>query len=180
MHLTRFHITLSILLASVCLAHIASATPPKKPNIGQFNGLITRSPFTIKPTPETLKADSPLERDWMLASIRPSGNGYSVTLMHKKNRKERIRFLPGFSSGEYQLIDVKQDNQSNKNSQVLVRKGSQEAWISYDEKLIKVRRAAAGKARGKKVPAKKVSSSVRRTAPKKATPRIRHVPRSGR
>ena len=180
MHLTRFHIPLFILLASVCLVHVASAKPPKKPNIGQFNALIVRSPFTIKPTPDIKKADSPLERDWMLASIRPSGNGYSVTLMHKKNRKERIRFIPGFSSGEYQLVDVKQDSQSNKNSKVLISKGIQKAWITYDEKLIKVRRAAAGKARARKVPAKKISSSVRRTAPKKPTPRVRRVPKSGR
>lgn len=162
---------------------MAAAKPPEKPNIAQFSGLIIRSPFTIKATPDVAKADSPLERDWMLGSIRPSGSGYSVTLIHKKNRKERIRFIPGFSSGEYELLKVKQDSQSSENSQVLIRKGSQEAWITYDETLIKVRPSGAAKA-----PAKKVSSTAKRgsppipgrTAPKKATPRVRHVPRSGR
>lgn len=183
MRFTRLHIPLPVLLACVCLAHVASAKPPEKPNIAQFSGLIIRSPFTIKATPDVVKADSPLERDWMLGSIRPSGSGYSVTLIHKKNRKERIRFIPGFSSGEYQLLEVKQDSQSNENSQVLVRKGSQEAWITYDEKLIKVRQSGAAR-----TPAKKVPSTTSRSAPpipgqtatKKAPPRVRHVPRSGR
>ncbi len=180
---TRFHIPLSVLLATVCLAHVASAKPPEKPNIAQFSGLIIRSPFTIKPTPDVVKADSPLERDWMLGSIRPSGSGYSVTLIHKKNRKERIRFIPGFSSGEYQLLEVKQDSQSNENSQVLIRKGGQEAWITYDETLIKVRPSGAARTPAKKVPAatgRGTPPIPGSTATKKAAPRVRHVPRTGR
>ena len=188
MHFTRFPITLPTLLA---LASIASAKPPQKPNMGQFTELITQSPFTIKPTAPPETVDSPLERDWMLGSIRPSGRQtgsiterYLVTLINKKNRKERIRFIPGFSSGDYQLLDVEQDIQSNENSRVSIGKGDQTAWITYDEKLIKVRVAA-------KAPTKKTSSTKRRTSPpipgrtatkgtRKATPRVRHVPRSGR
>ena len=77
----------------------------------------------------------------MLGSIRPdvTGEGWSVTLINKKNRKQRIRFLPGFSASGYELLDVKQDTADPMQSKVMVRKGTQEAWIGYDENLIKVR-----------------------------------------
>lgn len=115
------------------------AAPPKKPNMGLFTKLVSSSPFTIKPEKEVAVQESPLERDWSLASISPSGKGYSVTLMNKKNRKDRIRFIPGFSAGEYKLLEVKQDAKSRKNSKVYVQKGSQKAWISYDEKALQLK-----------------------------------------
>jgi len=130
---------------SLSLVVLVSAAPPKKPSVAHFMGLISSSPFTIKPPPpERVKVETPLERDWMLGSIRPIESGYSVTLINKKNRKERIRFIPGFSAGEFQLLDVEQDTNNSSNSRVRVRKGSQEGWLSYDEKLIKVRPVAAG------------------------------------
>lgn len=159
-----------------------AATPPRQPSLGQFTRLWTNSPFTIKPTVEAPVIASPLERDWTLASISPSKNGYSVTLMNKKNRKERIRFIPGFSSGNFKLHEVKPDANSPKNSKVLISKsGGTKAWIGYDEKLIKVRQSKASKATSKK---KTSSNSKRNTPPipgkssSKATPRVRHVPRT--
>lgn len=138
------------------LTTIVSADPPRKPSVGQFTRLISQSPFTIKPAPPgPSKVETPLERDWMLGSIRPNANGYSVTLINKKDRKERVRFLPGFSTGEFQLLEVKQDPNNNFNSRVRVRKGSQTAWLTYDEKLIKVRPSAVAK--------KSTSATARRT-----------------
>lgn len=171
-----------ILLSSLSAMTWGAATPPKKPSLGQFSRLWTNSPFTIKPTKVSPVMASPLERDWTLASISPSDKGYSVTLMNKKNRKERIRFVPGFASGEFKLHEVKQDNRSSKYSKVLVSKsGGAKAWIGYDEKLVKVRQSAASR-----VVQKKTSSSnpQRRSPPipgkssSKPTPRVRHVPRT--
>ena len=78
---------------------------------------------------------SPLEKDWMLGSIRPNtdGKGWSVTLINKKDRKQRVRFLPGFSADGFQLLEVNQDISNPKASKVQVRQGTQTAWISYDE-----------------------------------------------
>ena len=48
----------------------------------------------------------------MLGSIRPNagdGKGWSVTLINKKDRKQRVRFLPGFSADGFQLLEVSQD-----------------------------------------------------------------------
>ena len=164
-----------------------SANAPEQPRVMQYSRLWTNSPFTIKPAQEAVAAASPLERDWMLGSIRPSGNGYSVTLINTKDRKNRVRFIPGFSSGDFKLLEVKQDPNSSKQSKVLISKGSQKGWITYDEKLIKVRVAAASKK-----PTKKKSSSrtiakptSHRSSPpvpgrsgsKKTAPRVRHVPR---
>jgi hypothetical protein len=171
-----------ILIITLSVVTWGAATPPRQPSLGQFTRLWTNSPFTINPTVEAAVIASPLERDWTLASISPSENGYSVTLMNKKNRKERIRFIPGYSSGDFKLHEVKPDPNSAKNSKVLVSKsGGAKAWIGYDEKLIKVRQSAASKA-----PTKKTTSatSKRRVPPipgkstSKPTPRVRHVPRT--
>jgi len=182
MRSTSYQTTLFVLVGSICLAGIVTAKPPRKPTVAQFSKLISYSPFTIKPKRETIKTESPLERDWMLGSIRPNGNGWSVTLINKKDKKDRIRLIPGFSAGDFQLLEVKQDPRSQENSKVRVRKGSQTAWISYDEKLIKVRPSVASKA-----PTKKTSGSSSRGGPpipgrssSKPSSRVRHVPKSGR
>ncbi|MEJ6572200.1 MAG: hypothetical protein QNL01_08505 [Akkermansiaceae bacterium] len=183
MRSTSYQTTLFALVGSILFAGIVIAKPPKKPNVGQFTKLISYSPFTIKPTPPPRGENiSPLERDWMLGSIRPSGNGWSVTLINKKDRKDRIRLIPGFSAGDFQLLEVKQDSHSQENSKVRVRKGSQTAWISYDEKLIKVRPSLASKASTKKT---KTSSSrggppIPGKSSSKSSSRVRHVPKSGR
>ena len=181
MRTIRFQKPLALLLF-IALAGMVTAKPPQKPNIRQFADLIARSPFTIKPAPDRPDPVTPLERDWMLGSIRPSGNGWSVTLINKKNRKDRIRIIPGFSSGEFQLLEVKQDPRSYKNSKVKVRKGSLTAWIGYDEKLVKVKPPVAAKS-----PQRKPAASSRRSGPpipgrnsNKPTSRVRHVPRSNR
>ena len=130
--------------ALLALSHLALADPPRKPSVSQFSRLINESPFTIKPAPiERAPVATPLERDWMLGSIRPHENGYAVTLINKKDRKDRIRFVPGFSSGDYKLLDVEQDLENSMNSRVQVSKGSVTAWLTYDEKLIQIRPAVA-------------------------------------
>ena len=130
-----------VLCVSVWIAGSASAAPPKKPMAAQFSKLITSSPFTIQPASAGSFVSSPLERDWMLGSIRPSGDGWSVTLINKKNRKQRIRLLPGFSADGFEILDVSQDINDPENSRVHIGKGSQKAWIGYDAKLIKARPA---------------------------------------
>ena len=180
MRSTSYPTTLLSLVGSICLAGIVSAKPPVKPSYAQFSGLERNSPFTIKPAKIVAPPVSHLERDWMLGSIRPSGNGWSVTLINKKDRKDRIRLIPGFSAGDFQLLEVKQDPRSQENSKVYISKGSQKAWISYDEKLIKVRPSVASKA-----PTKKTSSSSSRPpipgrSTSKSSSRVRHVPKSGR
>ena len=171
-----------ILIVSLSVITWGAATPPRQPSLGQFTRLWKNSPFTIKPTVEAGVVVSPLERDWTLASISPSENGYSVTLMNKKNRKERIRFIPGFSSGDFKLHEVEQNNSSPKLSKVYVSKsGGTKAWIGYDEKLIKIRQSSASKASPKKISSSKVKRSsppIPGKRPSKPTPRVRHVPRT--
>ena len=172
----------TFLTSMACL----SAKVPEQPRVMQCSRLWTASPFTIKPTSAAVAATSPLERDWMLGSIRPGKDGYAVTLINKKDRKDRIRFLPGFSSGEFKLLEVKQDPSNYKQSKVLVSKGSQKGWITYDEKLIKVRVAAGSKKPAKKTSGRTIAkpNSHRSSPPvpgrssgKKTAPRVRHVPR---
>ena len=172
-------ITLTLLIVTSAWSY---AGVPQQPRSHQYSRLSSSSPFTIKPTVERGVTASPLEREWMLGSIRPSGNGYSVTLINKKDRKDRIRFIPGFSSGDFKLLEVKQDSKSSKQSRVLVSKGGQKGWIGYDEKLIKVRPSAASKGSTKKTTSSKTSSHrgsppIPGKSSSKTAPRVRHVPR---
>lgn len=159
----------------------AFAAPPKKPKLGQYTRLWTNSPFTIKPEVKKAGKESPLERDWMLGSIRRSGAGYSVTLINKKDRKDRVRFLPGVAANGFELLEVKQNAKDTKSSQVKIRKGTQEAWITYDAELVKVRTSSKAKTTSK--------TSSRTGAARPPIPgqtrssggsRVRSVPRSGR
>jgi len=163
------------------------ADPPKKPRSSQYTRLWTSSPFTIKPEAAVAAKESPLERDWMIGSIR----GYSVTLINKKDRKNRLRFLSGYPVEGYELLDVEQDTKKSKNSRVRIKKGSQTAWISYDENLIKVRSSGVVKKPAPQRTAKtNTSSQKRRVVPPVPSnsqstqgrknvprPRVRSVPR---
>lgn len=161
----------------VSLVLPAAADPPRKPSVAQFSKLINESPFTIKPPPaERTPVGTPLERDWMLGSIRPGKNGYSVTLINRKDRKNRVRFIPGFSAGEFKLLEVRQDPNDGLKSRVRVQKGNLTAWLTYDEKLIKVRSSAAAAA---KKPAAGARPGGRR-ASQQAAPPVPGRPGTGR
>ena len=163
-----------VLFVSVWIVGSASAAPPRKPMASQFSKLITSSPFTIQPSSDGSFVSSSLERDWMLGSIRPSGDGWSVTLINKKNRKQRIRLLPGFDADGFKLLDVSQDLQNSENSRVQVSKGGEEAWITYDEKLIKVRPSTTAKTSSSKraIPSKRGVTPI---PPKPSASRPRRV-----
>jgi hypothetical protein len=132
-------------LVGFLVIDVTFAMPPRKPSASQFGILVSRSPFTIRATSDGSQVLSPLEKEWMLGSIRPNadGKGWSVTLINKKDRKQRVRFLPGFSADGFQLLEVSQDTSNPEASKVQVRQGTQTAWISYDEDLIKVRSKTA-------------------------------------
>lgn len=165
--LCRMTVLMGLLFVDVSLA-----TPPRKPSASQFNILVSRSPFTIRASSNGSQVLSPLEKDWMLGSIRPNADGkaWSVTLIHKKDRKKRVRFLPGFVADGFELLEVSQNASDPKASKVKVRQGSQTAWISYDENLIKVRSTASKQ--GKSSRAKQPVSnrpSITRPAPVRRT-----------
>jgi len=138
------------------------ADPPQEPKPAQYSKLWVNSPFTIKPEIKPTPKESPLERDWMLGSIRPSGEEYAVTLINKKDRKDRVRFLPGFPTKEYKLLKVQQDSGDPKKSRVQIQKGSQTAWISYDLELAKVRTAAVKKPTQQQNKARSTNSNATR------------------
>jgi hypothetical protein len=159
----------AIIIAGLVAAGVVHAVPPRKPAASQFNILVAKSPFTIRATSEGTRLLSPLEKEWMLGSIRPNtgGTGWSVTLINKKDRKKRLRFVPGFSPDGYELLEVRQDTKSPKASEVKVSDGSQTAWIAYDDNLIKVRKTAQKGKLSSKQPIRtsvtKPSTTVQRT-----------------
>ena len=145
---------------------VVDAAPPKKPKLAQFTRLWVASPFTIKPVTQGGISVTPLEREWSLGGISPFGSGYSVTIINKKNRKERIRFIPGYESGAFKLLEVKQNPQSYKLSKVLIMKGGQKGWIGYDEKVLKLKSSGTSK------PTRPQSSRNTHSTTRRVTPPI--------
>ena len=135
-----------ILCVPAIMAGLCHAKPPERLNIGQFNNLIQSSPFTVKPVRKQAEEETPLARDWTLAGISPNDDGFSVTIMNKNNRQQRIRFIPGFDTGDFKLLAVEQDTASRNDSRVHIQKGSQKAWIGYDEEVVKTRTVARSRA----------------------------------
>lgn len=179
-HISWHWPSLAAVMVCVFAAEI-EATPPQKPVPAQYNGLVTRSPFTIRPVISSQLATSSLERDWMLGSIRPDESGWRVTLINKKDRNERVRLIPGFHAGGFQLLEVKQDPGASENSKVRVRKGSQTAWIGYDEKLVKLRPASNKINTASQKPAANTKATVNKPPIPGQTPttkpRTRYVPK---
>ncbi|MBK1832224.1 hypothetical protein JIN77_15910 [Verrucomicrobiaceae bacterium R5-34] len=186
MRFPPIHISRALIAIVLVTVTSVSADPPKKPSLMRYSKLWTNSPFTIKPTIEATKTESPLERDWMLGSIRPGSNGYSVTLINKKDRKNRVRLIPGFKNADWKIEKVEQDVANNENSRVQIRKGSQTAWITYDQNLIKVRPATVAKTSKSKTSTAGKSGTAQPPVPGRSSsnsssnnkPRVRSVPRN--
>ncbi|MBK1792599.1 hypothetical protein [Persicirhabdus sediminis] len=149
-------VLVSLLVTSLSVA-LAQALPPRKPTIGQFTSLVNNSPFTIKQAAAApVQAANNIDKEWMLGGISPAADGgHQVLLINKKDRKKRIRFVEGYDTDGFKLLDVKQDPKSYKNSKVRVSLQGQEAWLGYDDKLIQPagaapRSAPSSAAKGKK------------------------------
>ena len=177
MFIKQLYLGVPIIVISMLALAQTSAAPPRKPNIGLFKKMIDHSPFTIKPIIADAVKDSPLARDWTLASISPSEEGFSVTLMNKKDRTNRVRFIPGFSAGDFKLLEVNQDFESRKNSKVHVQKGSQKAWIGYDDLILSpkkpVKKPTTTASKGKVATPPGIINTEKKAKP---TRRVRRVP----
>ena len=132
---------ISIILALVVTAQ---AEPPTKRNMAELKRLWESSPFTTPPEAESLKNE--LE-DWSLAGVstNPQG-GYTVTIVHKKDRGDRRRI---HSTGKYSetdvegfnILEVSQSGLNYKLTRVKLSVDGQEGWVSYDEKLLAIKPA---------------------------------------
>ncbi len=129
-------------LISFFLCSIVFGDLPRKRNHMELRNLWNNSPFTTKPEMESLKNE--LE-DWFLAGVSASPNGgYMVTIVNKKDRTDRRRIhSSGLNSEQkvngYKILKVSQGGYNYRDTKVKLALGSQEGWVTYDEKLLAIK-----------------------------------------
>lgn len=133
----------TILLAT---AVIAAAQAPQKDPLTKYRQLWEASLVTEKPTIEPdEEEEAPTELDdYVLGGWTQTSQGYLVSLINTKNPKERRTIAPGMpNKGGYQVLEVKRDPMNYKSSEVLVKVGSAQKWIGYEEKFLTLQQPPA-------------------------------------
>lgn len=163
----------------------AMADPGRKQPLGRYAKLWSTSAFTVKPIIEATEDAPSLLDDYSLAGVSALEGGYSVVLINKKKREERIHLLPGLANVQgFRVISVRQDPIEYKNTTVTIGyAGNKTGQIGYDEKFLALKArpmAAKKKPVAKRPPGTPtpVKAPVRVTPGKPGTPqpRVRRVP----
>ncbi|MDA8876154.1 hypothetical protein N9H94_01850 [Akkermansiaceae bacterium] len=165
--------------------------PPQTFIVSRYNDLWQNSPFTDPPVVIPPGEKNDLE-DWVLVGLRKGADGTHITLVNKKDSKQRVQ-VPGGRSDlakEFRILEVNPDpSGSVSKTVVMVQKGEHRGPVTFDRKYLTIRKAPAqrGKAPNPaskgKTPAKTPPSlpggtgAVKPgTTPTKA-PRTRYIPK---
>ncbi|NNC89838.1 MAG: hypothetical protein HKN82_15380, partial [Akkermansiaceae bacterium] len=141
---TRIASSLLLLAIAAAAALPAHAAAPKKRPSTIYQRLWSDSPFTVKPPPPEAEeaGPGPLE-DFTLASVSKLQEGWFVVLMNKKKREERIRIVPGETSGDgFKVLEVKQEPASYKDTKVQLAYKGDTGWVGYEDKFLALKTAA--------------------------------------
>lgn len=140
-----------ILIAS---CGFASGQADRKQSLTKYRQLWERSLVTDKPEKvEPPKGPGVLD-DYVLGGWTQTSQGYVVSLINKKNPKERLTIAPGIPNKDgFQVMDAKRDPSGYKGSQVLVRVGGEEGWVGYEDKFLTIQQPVAKRpTRGQRKP----------------------------
>jgi len=149
---------MKIFLITTLLASTLSAVePPKVQPANRYYSLWQNSAITDKPVvdkPEALPND--LE-DWVLVGLEEYVTGKVVTIVNKKNPKERLR-VPGpeDASKEFSILQVIKGQGSYLDTKVILQKGPHRGEVTFDSKYLVLRKAPPPKAQ---ITTKKTSST---------------------
>jgi hypothetical protein len=106
------------------------------------------SPFTTKPVVE--KAGPAVEvnpfEDWALGGVSTLNGRYRVVLFNRKEANLQKFVVQGDTSGEFQIVSVKQDPKDYKKTEVVITGSGKRGTVTYDDKVMSTRGAAAAKA----------------------------------
>ena len=135
-------------LTLLCFAGnaMSDALPKKQPR-GRYATLWTKSPITVK---KKIIGDIPIPSkvdDYTLAGVSPIAGGWSVTLIHKKERGKRLHLLPGMENDEnFTVASVRQDPISNKNTTVVISTpNGKKGTVGYEDKFLALKAAPVAK-----------------------------------
>lgn len=125
-----------LLLLATALSGLAAADLPRKAPLTKYSSLWTDSPFTSKPPPpEQVAAANPLE-DYALAGVSPIPDGYQVTLLNRKDPKERITVRTGKPSEGFKILDVNRKPGDPLGTVVRMSSGNVTGTVAFDESLL--------------------------------------------
>ncbi len=136
----------TILIALLVLP--AGAAAPKKPPLATYTSLWMNSPFTTKPVVESSGPAvevNPFE-DWALGGVSTLNGLYRVVLFSRKEANLQKVISQADSAAEFQIVEVKQDPKDYKKTEVTIASGAKRGKVTYDDKVLSTRGAAAAKA----------------------------------
>jgi hypothetical protein len=173
------------LVLSLGAAVFAEGVPRKQP-VGRYAKLWTQSPLTEKPPPPPPKEQVSELDDYTLAGVSPLDGGYSVVLINKKERDNRIHLLPGMTDppNGFKVISVIQDPFEKSNTSVEIQTASgKKGRVGYEEKYLALKAAAVSKQPAQKNDPKANNNSKipgvnapKTQPPNPRAPRVRRVP----
>jgi len=172
------------ILIALLLALPAGAGAPRKVPLQTYATLWTQSPFTVKPLIETEERieENPFE-DWALGGVSAVGDRQLVVLFHRKEAGKQMIVDSGDPKAEFKVIEVKQDPDDYKMTQVVISGSGKTGTVTYDDKLMASRTVvnakAAAQAKAKAAIAAKVAAAKGHAPPGSAAsrqPRMRVIP----
>lgn len=174
---------ISLILIASSLAVVAEA--PRKDPLTKYRQLWEKSLVTLPPDPpivDPVPEESELD-DYVLAGWTQTSQGYLVSLINTKDPKLRKTIAPGMPNSEgYQVLEVKRDPMNYKASEVLVKVGSNQKWIGYEDKYLTLQqpRQAPKKPTNQKQPITQKppipTSNQKKNTSTERQPRVRRVP----
>lgn len=131
----------------------AFAAPPVKPPTSRYTHLATNSPFTTPPPPVAPPVQQETFADWALGGVSSAGDGYIVTLVHRRNAgetqvinprgtmhstRESMTWTGAGDSGGFKVNEVNLGEGSNwKDTTVSLSLGSRTGRVAFDESLLR-------------------------------------------
>jgi hypothetical protein len=180
----------ALFISLILILQVSAVEPPKTYIVSRYNHLWQNSPISDPPPPpegDDVKNDLD---DWVLVGLEEYVDGKVVTLVNKKNTKERVR-VPSKEelAKDFAIIEVKKSGGSYLENEVHIQKGPHRGWVKFDSKYLVLRKApvvtsskkksstSTQKTPGKGVPPGLPASATKSTPVKKTEPRTRYIPK---
>ena len=175
--------TIGLVMAGAMAASLAEGVPKKQP-VGRYAKLWTVSPLTERPPPLPKGEEVSELDDYTLAGVSPLEGGYSVILINKKKREDRVHLIPGMKNSKgFQVISVRQDPFSKSNTSVEIQTAAgKKGRVTYEDKFLALKAPAAvakppaGKAKPKTPITPPPAAKTPTTPGGPRAPRVRRVP----
>ena len=139
------------LITALLSSTLAAVEPPKTHPASRYYSLWQNSAITNEPEKEV---GPPPESDidnWVLVGLEEYVTGKVITIVNKKNPRERLR-IPGHNeeAKEFSILQVIKGQSSYLDTKVILQKGPHRGEVTFDSKYLVLRKAPAPKATSKK------------------------------